>query len=223
MAAMPDRRSRAIPFNALKPFNGYGFADLVASRRCAPAHCALPNRINHPVAQVLRIWLRHSCWPPPSQQVESECPRFGNPHIDSSQRQPALIGEAVAVAGVSVVAVGTITGVVAVEAAIEESVAETAAEPSFNEAATEPSIAEAESAIAEAAMEAFATEAAMEASASGMETPSTSGANTRHGWGVAIERPRAKVAKDPAIDLKSDTCMIDTPICQFELGGSLDR
>jgi transposase-like protein len=27
----------------------------------------------------LRIWLRHSCWPPPSQQVESECPRFGNP------------------------------------------------------------------------------------------------------------------------------------------------
>ncbi len=61
-----------------KPFNGYGFADLVASRRCAPAHCALPNRINNPVAQDLRIWLRHSCWPPPSQQVESEPRRFGN-------------------------------------------------------------------------------------------------------------------------------------------------
>jgi creatinine amidohydrolase len=27
-----------------------------------------------------RIRLRHSCWPPPSQQVESKSPRFGNPH-----------------------------------------------------------------------------------------------------------------------------------------------
>ena len=27
----------------------------------------------------LRIWLRHTCWPPPSQQVESELRRFGNP------------------------------------------------------------------------------------------------------------------------------------------------
>ena len=23
------------------------------------------------------LWLRHSCWPPPSQQVELECPRSG--------------------------------------------------------------------------------------------------------------------------------------------------
>ena len=79
MAAVSDGRPRAIPFNPLKPFNGYEFADLVASRRGATAHCALPNRINNPVAQVLRIWLRHSCWPPPSQQVESESPEFGNP------------------------------------------------------------------------------------------------------------------------------------------------
>jgi len=88
MAAMPDRRSRAIPFNPLKPFNGYRFADLVASRRRATAHCALPNRINNPVAQVLRIWLRHSCWPPPSQQVESECPRFGNPPSIQAKDSP---------------------------------------------------------------------------------------------------------------------------------------
>ena len=79
MAAVSNGRPRAIPFNPLKPFNGYGFADLVASRRGATAHCALPNRINHPVAQVLRIWLRHSCWPPPSQQVESKSLQFGNP------------------------------------------------------------------------------------------------------------------------------------------------
>ena len=70
MAAMPDRRSRTIPFNPLKPLIGYEFADLVTSRRCATAACAFPNRINNPVAQVLRIWLRHSCWPPPSQQVK---------------------------------------------------------------------------------------------------------------------------------------------------------
>jgi hypothetical protein len=35
----------------------------------------------------LRIWLRHSCWPPPSQQVESECPRFGN--LEGYVRSPA--------------------------------------------------------------------------------------------------------------------------------------
>ena len=37
----------------------------------------------------MRIRPRHSCWPPPSQQVESECPRFGNPALDSSQKQAA--------------------------------------------------------------------------------------------------------------------------------------
>ncbi len=79
MAAVSNGRPRAIPFNPLKPFNGDEFADLLASRRGATAHCALPNRINHPVAQVLRIWLRHSCWPPPSQQVELEFPDLAIP------------------------------------------------------------------------------------------------------------------------------------------------
>jgi hypothetical protein len=36
----------------------------------------------------LRIWLRHSCWPPPSQQVESECPRFGNPPSIQAKDSP---------------------------------------------------------------------------------------------------------------------------------------
>jgi hypothetical protein len=53
-----------MPFNPLKPFDGDGFADFVAPRRRAAAHLALLDRINHPVAQVLRIRLRHSCWPP---------------------------------------------------------------------------------------------------------------------------------------------------------------
>jgi hypothetical protein len=61
-----------------------------------------------------------------------------------------LVGEAVAVARVSVVAVATIviTGVIGVEAAIKESVAETATEPSVDEAATEASIAQAEPSVA---------------------------------------------------------------------------
>jgi hypothetical protein len=54
-----------------------------------------------------------------------------------------LIGEAVAIAGVSVIAIATIViaGVIGVEAAIKESVAETATEPSVDEAATEAFIA----------------------------------------------------------------------------------
>jgi hypothetical protein len=55
VAAVPDRLSRAIPFNPLKPFDGDGFADRITPRRCATAHFALLNRINHAVAQVLRI------------------------------------------------------------------------------------------------------------------------------------------------------------------------
>jgi hypothetical protein len=80
MAAMSDRLSRAIPFNPLKPFDRHGLADRVMTRGCAAAHLAPLHRINHPVAQVLRIRLRHPCWPPPSPQVESKSPRFGNPH-----------------------------------------------------------------------------------------------------------------------------------------------
>jgi hypothetical protein len=60
MPAMPDRLSRAIPLQALKPFDGDGFADLIAPRRRAAAHLALPDRINHALAQVLRIRLRNS-------------------------------------------------------------------------------------------------------------------------------------------------------------------
>ena len=74
-----------------------------------------------------------------------------------------LIGEAIAVAGVTgvaVVAVATIarTGIIGAEAVIEESVAEAAMVSSVVEATTEPS-------VAEPAMEASVAEAAVEASA----------------------------------------------------------
>src|SRR5271154_6812191 len=64
VAAVPDRLSRAMAFNAFKPLDRHGFADLVAPRRRAPAHPAPLHRVNHPITQVLRIRLRHSCWPP---------------------------------------------------------------------------------------------------------------------------------------------------------------
>src|SRR4029077_11888380 len=79
MPSMANRLSRAIPLKALQPFDGDRFADLIAPPGCPAAHLASLHRINHSVTQVLRIGLRHSCWPPPSQQVESKPPRFGNP------------------------------------------------------------------------------------------------------------------------------------------------
>ena len=90
MAAMPDRLSGAILFKAPELFNGHGFADLIAPRRRASTHPAPLHRVYHAITQVLRIWLRHPCWPPPSQQIESEASRFGNPQLDSTQRQRAL-------------------------------------------------------------------------------------------------------------------------------------
>ena len=90
MAAMPDRRSRAIPFNPLKPFNGYEFADLVASRRCATARCALLT------ASITRS--RKSCeygfgipaGLRPANRLNQNVPDSGIPPLNSSQRQPAL-------------------------------------------------------------------------------------------------------------------------------------
>ena len=60
VAAVPDRLSRAIPFNPFKPLDRHQFADCVAPRRCAAAHLAPLHRVNHPITQVLRIRLRHS-------------------------------------------------------------------------------------------------------------------------------------------------------------------
>jgi hypothetical protein len=66
-------------------------------------------------------------------------------------------------------------------------------------------------------MEASATKAAMEASTAAMETPSPPARRPATAGVVAIERARARVGKDLAIDLKSDTCITGTPICEFEL------
>ena len=71
MAAMSDRLARAMAFKALQPLDGHRFADLVMTGR-RPGGSACFHRLDHPVAQVLRIRLCHSGWPPPSRQIESK-------------------------------------------------------------------------------------------------------------------------------------------------------
>src|SRR4249920_1814427 len=39
------------------------------------------NRRDHAPTQVLRIRLRHPCWPPPSRKLESYSCRYGNPRF----------------------------------------------------------------------------------------------------------------------------------------------
>src|ERR1700704_5528346 len=45
------------------------------------------DRRDHPPTQILRIWLRHPCWPPPSRKLESYSPRYGNPRFRLSGKR----------------------------------------------------------------------------------------------------------------------------------------
>jgi hypothetical protein len=74
------RCPRTAPFEALHPLDGRGLAHPKAPSSRPPAHLSPSHRVDHPVAQVLRLGTDHPCWPPPSQQVESEQCRFGNPN-----------------------------------------------------------------------------------------------------------------------------------------------
>ena len=53
MPSVADRLSGAFPLQALQPFDGYGFTDLVAPRRSPAARLASRHRVNNPVTQVL--------------------------------------------------------------------------------------------------------------------------------------------------------------------------
>src|SRR5450755_779687 len=55
-------------------------ADLALLRSFRDRGAAL-DRPDHSPAQIRRIWLRHSCWPPPSRQLESYSRRYGNPRF----------------------------------------------------------------------------------------------------------------------------------------------
>ena len=70
IAALSDRLSRTMAFKALRAVatDSLTSCDGPLPRiQLAPLH-----RLDHPVAQVLRIRLCHSGWPPPSRQVESK-------------------------------------------------------------------------------------------------------------------------------------------------------
>src|SRR4030081_3814261 len=67
---------------AVKPEEAYDRTDAHAAllgsvRYGSPAI----DRFDHAPTQVLRIRLRHSCWPPPSRELESYSRRHGNPRF----------------------------------------------------------------------------------------------------------------------------------------------
>jgi hypothetical protein len=79
VAAHLSTGPQACSLETLDPFDPNRFADSKARRSAPAAHAAPQNRINHTVSQILRVRSGHSCWPPSSQQVESERARFENP------------------------------------------------------------------------------------------------------------------------------------------------
>src|SRR5450432_2137761 len=52
------------------------------------------DRPDHSPAQIRRIWLRHSCWPPPSRQLESYSRRYGNPRFSLFGKRSSSISAA---------------------------------------------------------------------------------------------------------------------------------
>ena len=79
MATMSDRLSGAMAFDPFEPLDGCGFADLVVTARRPAAHLALSTASIIRSRKSCEYVFAISCWPPPSQQVESKSRRFGNP------------------------------------------------------------------------------------------------------------------------------------------------
>jgi hypothetical protein len=90
MAAVPQRRSRAIPFNPLKPFDRHQFADRVMTRRSPATHLAHLHRVDHTLTQVLSVWLRIPAGLRPANRLNQNLPDSEIPTLDSSQAQDAL-------------------------------------------------------------------------------------------------------------------------------------
>src|SRR5437660_12219990 len=80
---------------AVKPEEAYDRTDahtalLGSVRYGSPAM----HRFDHAPTQVLRVRLRHSCWPPPSRELESYSRRHGNPRFSLfGKRSKARSGE----------------------------------------------------------------------------------------------------------------------------------
>src|SRR6266567_1521420 len=77
---LEEAHHRADAHPALLGGLGYGIATI--------------NRRDHAPTQVLRIRLRHSCWPPPSRKLESYSRRHGNPRFSLfGKRSRCLVSE----------------------------------------------------------------------------------------------------------------------------------
>src|SRR5882672_7603930 len=60
------------------------------------------DRLDHTPTQIRRIWLRHSCRPPPSRKLESYSRRYGNPRFSLSGKRSKAAAAALLTAAVRV-------------------------------------------------------------------------------------------------------------------------
>src|SRR5919106_5080033 len=84
------RRHTAGPTMWVNPADHTAYTDAEHRRGLMPAQARL-NRRHHPQAKIVRVRF-HPCWPPPSQQLESQIPPSGNPY-DSIRPDYALAGQ----------------------------------------------------------------------------------------------------------------------------------
>src|SRR5260370_33545423 len=67
---------------ALKPEEAYDRTDAHATLLGGVGYASPAiDRFDHAFTQVLRIRLRHPCWPPPSRKLESYSRKHGNPRF----------------------------------------------------------------------------------------------------------------------------------------------
>ena len=70
--------SRYLALKALQPLDGRGFADRVMTTRRSAAHLSPLHRLDHPVAQILRIRLCHFLLASAQPAGKSKSRQFGN-------------------------------------------------------------------------------------------------------------------------------------------------
>src|ERR1700682_5031031 len=79
---------------AVKPEEAYDRADAHTTLLGGLGYGSLAiNRFDHASTQVLRIRLRHPCWPPPSRKLESYSRPHGNPRFSlfGKRSRPSIL------------------------------------------------------------------------------------------------------------------------------------
>lgn len=86
VAAHLSRGPQTCSLETLDPFDRNRFADPKARRSAPTAHTALYDRINHTVAQILRVRSGHSCWLHPASRLNHNTPDSRIPPIQPNLR-----------------------------------------------------------------------------------------------------------------------------------------